>query len=257
MVPEQYVGITGFETGAQVAAIRIALPADRLLMVGVGMRGHPIEWAPDKWPNRNPRPEKLPGIFGPHHNVLNMLHFTPLPGCDLYEHLCMAYETAGPHFDGFQLNTPWPDIAALVRYRSRFPDAVITIPLQPDALDIVGWEPDVIAQRLKRYQDIARYTLIDASAGYGQELDVQFTRKCLSAIRALMPNMGLIAAGGLCAENAEEKLGELLAEFPLSTDAEGKLRTPDDHLSVTESIRYVQTSDALFRRFKRERVQSP
>ncbi|MBI2612855.1 hypothetical protein HYW59_03560 [Candidatus Kaiserbacteria bacterium] len=165
----------------------------------------------------------------------------------------MAHKVAGLNFHGFQLNTPWPDVDSLVRYKSRFQGAVITIPLQREALDIVDWDPKGIARKLKGYEDVADYALIDPSAGYGQELDVRFTRSCFDAIFALMPNVGLVAAGGLFADNVEEKLEDLLKEFPLGTDAEGKLRTSDDHLGVAEAIRYVQTTDALLRKYEAKR----
>jgi len=258
MRPESYVGITGFETGAQVGAVRAALPADRLLMVGCGMRGHPVNWAPDKWPNRCPSPPRLPEIFLPYRNVLNILHFTPLADCNLYDHMLMAHEVAGPHFHGFQLNTPWPDIEALRLYRIRFSKMVITITLQPDALKAIAWNPEKIAERLEWYCGIANYVIIDSSAGYGQDLDVDFTRRCYEQIAIRLPNVGFIAAGGLCADNVEEKLSGLARDFPLSTDAEGKLRTfPDDHLYVAEAIRYATTTDALLRKCEAHRNPQP
>lgn len=257
MRPRSYVGITGYETAAQVAAVRNSVPADRLMMVGCGMRGHPTRWNPDKWPNRCPYPSKLPSIFGSHPNVLNVLHFTPLEGCDLFEHMCMAHEVAGPNFHGIQLNMPWPDVDPLIRYKSRFQGAIITIPLQPDALDVFGQNPNpmAIARRLKDYDGIADYTLIDASAGYGQELDVDFTLRCYDAISTLMPDLGLVAAGGLRVDNAEAKLAPILERFEVGTDMEGRVRTPppDDHLILAEAIRSMQTIDALLRKYEAQR----
>jgi len=251
--PRSYVGLTGFEGQDQVRALRNAVPVDRLMMVGCGMQGHPVQWAPDKWPNRCPPPWKQRHIFSSMPNVLNILHFTPLEGCDLFEHMCLAHHGAGPHFHGFQLNTVWPDIASLVRYKKRFPHAVVTIALQPESLDSVQWEPKEIARRLALYDDIVNYAILDPSAGRGQEINVAFTRRCYEAINRLMPNLGLVAAGGLHADNVEDKLSGLLREFPLSTDAEGKLRTPDDHLDVAKAIRYMHATDALLRKFEAQR----
>ena len=190
--------------------------------------------------------------------MLNILHFTPLEGCSLYDHMCLAYEAAGPNVHGFQLNAPWPNVDTLARFKSVF-RGVITIPLQPDALDVVGRNPTAIVQRLKDYDGIADYTLIDASAGYGQELDVAFTLECYDAIRTLMPDLGLVVAGGLCAENAEAKLTPILERFEVGTDMEGRVRTPppDDHLILAESIRSVQTIDALLRKYEAQRKPQP
>ena len=103
------------------------------------------------------------------------------------------------------------------------------------------------------YDDIVNYAILDPSAGRGQEINVAFTRRCYEAINRLMPNLGLVAAGGLHADNVEDKLSGLLREFPLSTDAEGKLRTPDDHLDVAKAIRYMHATDALLRKFEAQR----
>jgi len=251
-MPKQYIGITGFGHRVEVDSVLEAVDTDRLVMVGVLMRGRPGTWDPDFRPNRHPKPDVLPGIFGPQRNALNMLHFTPLPGCDLYEHLCIAQELAGPHCHGFQLNTPWPDIAALARYKvsSRFRrSTVITLTVQPDALDAVGWDPKRIARKLKDYEGVADYVLVDPSAGSGEELDVSFICDCLDAITTLMPNVGHVAGGGLNADNVVEKLSGLLDEFKVSCDAEGKLRTKDDRLDIAESIRYELAADDLFRQY--------
>lgn len=257
MRPRSYVGITGFERSEQVNAVRTLVSADRLIMVGCGMRGHPTLWNPDKWPNRCPPPQELRRIFVRADNVLNMLHFSPLEGCDLYDHLCLAHETAGPGCNGIQLNTPWPDIDALYRYKSRFNGAVVTVPLQHEALDAVAWNPQKIARRLREYGGVADYTLIDPSAGYGQELDVAFTERCFRAIRELLPDIGLVAAGGLNADNVKQKLGGLLRQFALSTDAEGKLRYRDDQLNLAEAIRYAMTTATLLREYEEVRNPQP
>jgi len=251
-MPRQYIGITGLGHRVEVDSVLEAVDTDRLVMVGVLMRGRPGTWDPDFRPNRHPKPDVLPEIFGPQRNALNILHFTPLPRCDLYEHLCMAQELAGPHCHGFQLNTPWPDVGALVRYKSssRFRrSAVITIVVQPDAVTDIGWNPKRIAQKLKAYEDVADYVLVDKSAGDGKDLDVSFTCDCLDAITTLMPNVGHVVASGLYADNVVEKLSGLLDEFTVSTDAERKLRTQDDRLDIAECIRYEQATDALFRQY--------
>lgn len=251
MTPQTYVGITGFESGAQVGAIRAAIPDDRLLMIGCGMRGHPINWAPDKWPNRCPPPERLPGIFLPYRNVLNVLHFSPREGCNLFEHMCLAHEAAGPYFHGFQLNTVWPEAHALAQYKKRFPKATVTIALQGESLDEVKWGPEAIARKLTSYGDTIDRVILDPSAGEGKDIDVSFTRRTYEEIGRLLPKLGLVAAGGLHGGNVEEMLSGLLRQFPLSVDAESKLRTkPGDRLDMVKAIHYIRATDALLRKFE-------
>jgi len=242
--PESYVGLTGFENAAQVTTLRGVLPKDRLLMVGCVMRGNPNTWAPDKWPNRCPRPKELRSIFGPHHNVLNMLHFTPPAKGTLYEHLCRAKEMAGVHLHGFQINIPWPNVEAIARYKTQHPDAVITFALREQVIASVARNIELLAERMKPYQGIIDYVIMDTSEGRAQPLDVMFTARCFGKLSAVLPDVGFVAAGGLCADNVKEKL-RYLWRFPLSTDAEGKLRTADDHLDLDAAIRYVKAADAL------------
>lgn len=257
MLKRSYVGLTGFESEAQVLAIRKAIPKDRTLMVGVGLRGDPVKWSPDQWPNRCPPWRKMREIFtfAPYGNILNIVHFTPLPGCPLGEHMCFAHEAGGSNTHGIQLNAPWPAIEDLFLYRSKFGRAVITIGVQKESLEAVGSDPKRIAERLKDYDGIADYVLVDPSAGYGQDLKVDFTLRCLTEIRAHAPNIGLVVAGGLHAGNADEKLTPILKHFEVSTDLEGRVRTPppDDHLILTEATRSVQTIDALLRKFEAQR----
>ncbi len=251
--PADYIGITSFESGAQVGAVRNALPADRILMVGCGMHGKPPDWKPYKWPNRCPRPIELSGIFLPYKNVLNVLHFTPDTGYDLYESMCRAHEVAGPCFHGFQLNMIWPDVRSLARYKKRYPSATVTIAMQKESLDVVVWKPKLIARRLVNYSDVIDRAILDPSAGYGKDINVDFTRRTYEEIERLLPHVGLVAAGGLDADNVEVQLSELLRRFELSTDAESKLRTSDDRLDMAKAIRYVHATDALLRKYEAQR----
>ena len=257
-MPKSYVGITGFETGAQVGAVRAALPTDRLLMVGCGIHGKPPDWNPFKWPNRCPPTPRLSGIFLPYNNVLNILHIHPDAGFDLFENLSRAHEAAGPCFHGFQLNTMWPSVKALVQYKKRHPGACITIALQEESLDAVNWEPKAVARRLALYGDTFDRVILDPSAGEGKAINVDFTRRTYEAIEKLLPNVGLVAAGGLHGDNAEESLSDLLRQFALSTDAESKLRDfPADLLNMRKAIRYVQATDALLRKHEAHRNPQP
>jgi len=256
--PRSYVGITGFETGAQVGAVRNALPADRLLMVGCGIHDKPPDWEPFKWPNRCPTTSRLAEIFLPYNDVLNILHMHPDVDFDLFENMSRAHDAAGPHFHGFQLNTIWPDVRSLVRYKERCPTATITIALQEESLDVVEWKPREIARRLALYGDAIDRVILDPSAGCGKPIKIGFTRRTYEEIERLLPCLGLVAAGALHADNVEDQLSELLRQFELSTDAESKLRVfPADLLDVQKAIRYVQTTDALLRKYETHRKLQP
>ena len=152
----------------------------------------------------------------------------------------------------------WGAFLSLVRSKRRFPNATVTIALQEESLDVVEWKPREIARRLALYGDAIDRVILDPSAGCGKPIKIGFTRRTYEEIERLLPCLGLVAAGALHADNVEDQLSELLRQFELSTDAESKLRVfPADLLDVQKAIRYVQTTDALLRKYETHRKLQP
>ena len=62
------------------------------------------------------------------------------------------------------------------------------------------------------------------------------------------PDLGLVVAGGLCAENIEELLTPLLPGWAhVSIDAEGRLRDEEDVLDVGAAQAYLEAAVQLLK----------
>jgi len=253
MPPQPYIGITGFAHRDEVLLMVNALPnTDRLIMVGVGVRDYQY----NRGPNRYPTAANLGQIFVKHPQALNLLHVHTERRAELLEDMFLLRGLAGPHCHGFQLNMAWPDQKVLDEYRSEFPGDTIVLACDRSAFRKVLGSCKNLAQRLRDYDGLIDYVAIDKSGGTGKELDSSFLLHCFDQIAVVLPDLGLVATGGLYSENVESRLSPILPLHACSSDAEGKLRTKDDLLDIAESIRYVQAIDALFRRFEEVRVQS-
>ena len=65
----------------------------------------------------------------------------------------------------------------------------------------------------------------------------------LDAIAWAAPELGLVVAGGLCADNAQQLLGPLVPHWThVSIDAEGRLRDGDDRLDVPAATAYLDAA---------------
>ena len=143
--------------------------------------------------------------------------------------LARASAIGGPNCHGVQINAtrgvPWPDVAALAEYRQRCQPQRIVLQAGREAMASVDGSPQALAQRCAAYAGIATDILVDASEGLGRPLDAARTAQYLDAIAAAAPNLGLVAAGGLCAANLAELLGPLLPAWGgnggISIDAGG------------------------------------
>ena len=120
-----YIGITGFTTSAEVAGVVAALPdeTERLLMCGVLLSNALLAGEDSDAPNRCPHPDAIAAVFSDDSRCLNLIHYRPQPGANLADALARASEVGGPNCHGVQINAtrgvPWPDPAALVKYRQR------------------------------------------------------------------------------------------------------------------------------------------
>jgi hypothetical protein len=107
--------------------------------------------------------------------------------------------------------------------------------------------PDEIARRCAPYEGIVTDVLVDASEGMGVPLDAQRTIHYLTPIAEAAPSIGLVVAGGLCADNLDALLSPLLPEWAeVSIDAEGRLRDDQDRLSISEALTYLAAGLKLF-----------
>ena len=245
--PAPYIGITGFTTPAEVAAVTGALPAcpTRLLMCGVLLSNALLSGQSSAAPNRCPPPDAIAGIFAADPRCLNLVHYRPRAGANLAGALARVSDIGGPNCHGVQINAtrgaPWPEPAALAEYRERCRPRRIVLQVGREAMAAAEHNPAEIARRCAAYAGIITDVLVDASEGLGRPLDAERTARYLDAIASAAPGLGLVAAGGLHAGNLAELLGPLLPDWGsiISIDAEGRLRDEDDRLDIGAARAYT------------------
>ena len=247
-----YIGITGFTTPDEVAAVVAALPhsPSRLLMCGVLLSNALLDGEPSDAPNRCPPPNTIAGIFTDDPRCLNLVHYRPRPGADLADALIRAHEVGGPNCNGVQINAtrgaPWPDPSSLIEYKNRSQPRRIVLQAGREAMASVDGDPSRLAQRCAEYAGIVTDVLVDASEGLGIPLDAVRSAHYLEAVASAAPELALVVAGGLCASNMDELLSPLQPEWAaVSIDAEGRLRDTNDELDVASARAYLDAAVRL------------
>ena len=242
-----YVGITGFTTPEEVGAVIQSLSSspERFLMCGVLLSNALLNGATSDAPGRCPLPGSIAGIFSSDPRCLNLVHYRPRAEADLAETLARAMAVGGVNCHGVQINAirgaPWPDPLVLQEFRDRCHPRRIVLQIGREAMKSAESRPDEIARRCASYEGIVTDVLVDASEGMGVPLDAQRTIRYLAAIAEAVPGMGLVVAGGLCADNLDALLSPLLLHWAgVSIDAEGRLRDSDDKLDVSVAGGYLR-----------------
>ena len=247
-----YIGITGFTAPHEVSAILSAFPDEpgRLLMCGVLLSNALLSGESSDAPNRCPPTDAIAGIFSADPRCLNLVHYRPQPGANLADALARASDVGGPNCHGVQINAtrgaPWPDPAALVEYRRRSQPQRIVLQAGREAMASVDGDADALARRCAEYAGVVTDVLVDASEGLGRPLDAAASARYLAALADAAPELGLVVAGGLCADNIDELLSPLLPQWGhVSIDAEGRLRDGDDVLDVGAASAYVEAAGRM------------
>lgn len=242
------MGITGFMSLYEVLHVLSALPADanRLVMIGVLASLKTMRGIKNKWPNRYPAMDEIAGIFPDHPLALNLIHYNTKEKETLGDQLVAMTEFGGANMHGFQLNIAWPSLDVLAEYRKAYPAKQIVLQVGGHACEMANHSPEQLAARVADYDESVEYALLDPSGGYGKPFDPERVRDYLLALKAKNLEMGLGVAGGL--SPATLNLVEPLArEFPdLSIDAEGRLRTPKDHLDLNAVRDYLRKTFLIF-----------
>ena len=250
-----YIGITGFMTGAEVAAVLSDWPmsaaSGRRLMCGALLSNALLDGRSSNAPNRCPAPAAIAGIFAADARCLNLVHYRPRAGGNLADALARAADIGGPNCHGVQINAtrgaPWPVPAALAEYRRRAEPERIVLQVGREAMAGGGEDPAVIAGRCAEYAGIVTDILVDASEGLGRPLDAVVTGRYLEAIAQAAPALGLVVAGGLHAGNIAALLSPLLPAWgaAVSIDAEGRLRDGSDRLDTGAAREYLRAARRL------------
>lgn len=243
-----YIGITGFMSLGDTLSVLGALPAntDRLVMVGVLASLKTMRGIQNKWPNRYPAMDKIASIFPNHPRALNLIHYNTKEKDTLGDQLVAMTKFGGANMQGFQLNIAWPSLDVLRGYRKEYPMKQIVLQIGGHAFETVNHSPEQLASRITEYAEVAEYVLLDSSGGLGKPFDPERARDYLLALKAQNLGVGLGVAGGL-SPTTINLIEPLAKEFPdLSIDAEGRLRTQEDHLDLNVASEYLRKALTIF-----------
>lgn len=252
----QYIGVTGFMSRDQVEQVLSQLPQgfNKRLMVGMLVSDKTIQGLQNKFPLRYPKPEAIETIFTDDPRVLNLIHYNTKKefSSDIAQEMCLIESIAGNNAHGFQLNMVWPIPRTIVMWRNRrlnqHNEGVIVLQCGAKAMAQYGNDPKKIAEKLKNYDGLIDYVLLDPSGGTGKAFDLGHILSCLDVLYSSSLEMNFGVAGGLAPSTLPTLLAPLAKAFPqVSIDAEGKLRTPQDHLDVPVAVRYIAESHKMLK----------
>jgi hypothetical protein len=241
-----YIGVTGFMKKTEVSAAletldRLPNASTHKLMVGVLASSKTLAGRSNKWPNRYPDVQDIAALFPLHRRTVNLIHYATDDRRALADQLEMLVHLGGKRLDGFQLNIRWPEPATIVVP----PDLRIVLQLGRGALEESGNDPEFVAKCLDAYGGVITDVLVDASGGRGIPIDPGAAQAYVRAIGARHPRLGIGVAGGLSSQTVG-LLRPLAGLFPnLSVDAEGRLRTAEDHLDIGAMKTYIAVANAL------------
>lgn len=247
MLQPPYIGVTGFISREEVSAAIEALDglpnwSTRMLMVGVLASSKTLCGETNKWPMRYPSIRDIARLFPPHRRTVNLIHYATDDQHTLCEQLAQLMELGGRYLDGFQLNVTWPEPNSIDIGNGKR----VVLQLNRRALGESNNNPENVAKQLDHYTSFITDVLIDASGGRGLPMDVEVTEQYMRAISARHRELGIGVAGGLSHEGMG-RLRMLADKFPnMSVDAEGRLRTHDDHLNIEGMTKYISVADGLF-----------
>lgn len=235
MLRDPYIGITDFMTREQVEHMLAVLRANlrpgqqRRLHVGVMMSHKTLHGEETKWTAAFPRNEAIAGIFGSS-EAMNCLHFVG-ENQVLYEDLVLAIGYGGAGMNALQLDMAWPDPDQIQR-AVLASDKQLEVVLQVggNAIRQAGDSPVGVVERLRRYEEVIQWVLLDKSMGAGIPMDAVGLIPYVEAIKETFPDLGVAVAGGL-GPKTMHLVAPLAKLFPgISIDAQGRLRPSNNAL---------------------------
>lgn len=243
MEERPYIGVSAVMHRSDASALLALMPEDseHLLMIGTVASLKTLRGQTNSLPHRFVLMEDMADVFVKHPLALNLIHYASEEPETLDEQLTKLVEYGGPNLHGFQLNIVWPDIDALGRFISEYPEMTMIMQVSGRTLEAVGNDMDRLVERLGNYSGLIDRLLLDMSRGYGVAIDPAKMRPLLETLvpRSANLHMKIGFAGGL-GPDLLDPARAILADFPdTSFDAEGKLRDSDDHLSLVRASSYV------------------
>jgi hypothetical protein len=150
-----------------------------------------------------------------------------------------------------QLNIVWPEISQLKSLR-RASDYQIILQLSEKVME--NLTPVQIAQRVKEYDSLVDYVLIDPSGGSARPFNLENSLKVYEQLVHKIPNVTIGFAGGFTGKNVVSRVNELVRRIgahDFCIDAEGGLRDKltdnygDDLLNMEKVKEYIQNTSQV------------
>lgn len=242
---KSYVGVTGFmrkiEVEIAIKSFSEHIGDERDFMVGVLASAKTLTGKPHiKFPNRYPTLQEIPDLFFDDSRVLNLLHYGTRDPSTLLEDLIRLTKTSGKNMHGFQLNAIWPSLKTIKEYKKLYPKNQIVLQIGSQALKEINDSSEELVSKVKEYDRVVEYLLLDPSGGKRISLDPNIMRGYLDSLTQANLSINIGIAGGLCAETLGS-IELLLRDFPgLSIDAEGCLRDKSDDLHMSKVNSYFR-----------------
>lgn len=257
MRPTPYIGITDFMEPSQVERMQVVFtqefprPSLRKLHVGTMTSRKFIDDLPTRWKNVFLPVDRIHSVFiGGSDVLMNVLHYADYEdGTNLYDILLKLVRYGGRYLNAIQLDMIWPDIKDLQNFHALYSDVDIILQVGQNALQIIENNPRVLVSRLKRYEGIVKYVLLDKSMGQGKGMDSIALMPFVRALYEHFPHLGVAVAGGL-GPYTMHLVAPLVFEFPdISIDAQGQLRESGDAqhpINWNRAEIYIRNAGGLF-----------
>ena len=243
MKPKSYIGITGFRTVDEVERIARHIESYPIGYVMFGITSSNKRLLdPTSSGKTSPPLKDINALVKavPRHHLPMIHYFTDNPET-LAQEVVALFEFCGLNVDtrpslmcGLQLNATWPDPDQLniIQEWCRTP-IPITLQLPKEVLE-KGLHHEVSA-RLKPYEGLIQYALIDPSGGQGRDVDLQMASQVMLEIAEYRKGITPGVAGGFNADNVAPRIKNLAVEniclhcnqaraYDYCIDAQGGLR---------------------------------
>lgn len=258
--PRPYIGVTGLKTPEEFDTLSEFVydgfaydkANEHDLMLGFTCSNKRLE-DPKSEGKTSPSIQTLSDIFDSYHpqyRILPMIHyFTDKPE-QLSAEIFQLFDYIG--IRNLQLNAHWPHVNEVEAIRNECPDIKITLQIPNSALVT----PINVCDKLKVYEGLVDYALVDPSGGAGLATSVDFAVPYLKEIDHI-PSITPGFAGGLSAENVKSTVAAikegLFCTFcqtnpvrQFCIDAQGRLRDKDG-LNLELTKQYINNAVAALK----------
>jgi hypothetical protein len=258
MIRRPYIGIAGITSAIEIDTIVSMLPPAppgllHNVAFGVLATLDTLNGKVPKKPARYPPKNTWPALILPSTNVAMTLIHYGYKGGDPNEQLALLQDAFPSGCSGIQWNAPLEAIATEEHAEALACWAGLRVVLHlrlhehPSRLHLLDDLVEIV--HLHMQHGAVTDVLLDASAGKGISLDIEYTYQALKRLeRTFSGELGIGVAGGLTPNNLDV-LVALTEEYPLvSLDVETGVRGANDALVPSTAIRFIEQSRAMLAR---------